>query len=161
MESLRGPYLDLYYFSYVNDISNCSSLLKLILFADDTGLFSSGKDLTELIRIVNQELSVIATWFKSNKLPLNLKKTKCVIFCAKNKKYNKTIDIIIDDKQIEQVSSIIFLGVHIHEHLDWKPHINSVFLKIHWSYKQNQVINFSHSTSVAVLHTRITIYTIL
>ena len=114
----------------MNDISNCSSLLKLILFADDTSLFSSGKDLTELIRIVNQELSVIATWFKSNKLSLNLKKTKCVIFCAKNKKYNKTIDIIIDDKQIEQVSSIIFLGVHIHEHLDWKPHINSVSLKM-------------------------------
>ena len=114
----------------MNDISNCSSLLKFILFADDTSLFSSGKDLTKLIRTVNQELSVIATWFKSNKLSLNLKKTKCVIFCAKNKKYNKTIDIIIDNKQIEQVSSIIFLGVHIHEHLDWKPHINSVSLKM-------------------------------
>ena len=34
------------------------------------------------------------------------------------------------DKLIEQVSSITFLGVHIHEHLDWKPHINSVSLKM-------------------------------
>ena len=125
--SILGPLL---FLIYVNDISNCSSLLKLILFADDTSLFSSGEDLTKLIRIVNQELSVIATWLKSNKLSLNLKKTKCATFCAKNKKYNKTIDIIIDNKQIEQVSSIIFLGVHIHEHLDWRPHINSVSLKM-------------------------------
>ena len=63
--SILGPLL---FLIYVNVISNCSSLLKIILFADDTSLFSSGKDLNKLIQITNQELSVIATWFKSNKL---------------------------------------------------------------------------------------------
>ena len=125
--SILGPLL---FLIYVNDISNCSSLLKIILFADDTSLFSSGKDLNKLIQITNQELSVIATWFKSNKLSLNLKNTKCIIFCARNKYYTKTTDIKIDNKLIEQVSSITFLGVHIHENLDWKPHINSVSLKM-------------------------------
>ena len=65
----------------------------------------SGKNLAQLIHIVNQELSVITTWFKSNKLSLNSQKTKCIIFCARNKHYTKTINVKIDNKLIEQVSS--------------------------------------------------------
>ena len=72
--AILGPLL---FLIYVNDISNCSSLLKIIIFADDTCLSSSGKDLTHMIQVVNQEL--IASWFKSNKLSINLKKTKCII----------------------------------------------------------------------------------
>ena len=86
--SILGPLL---FLIYVNDISNCSSLLKLILFADDASLFSSGKDLTELIQIVNQELSVIATWFKSNKLSLNLKKPNVLFFVPKTRNIIKLL----------------------------------------------------------------------
>ena len=86
--SILGPLL---IFIYVNDISNCCSLLKLILFADDTSLFFSGKDLNELIRIVNQELSVIVTWFKSNKLSLNLKKPNVLFFVPKTRNIIKLL----------------------------------------------------------------------
>jgi hypothetical protein len=37
---------------------------------------------------------------------------------------------LIDNQIIEQVSSLTFLGVHIHEHQDWKPRINIISLKI-------------------------------
>ena len=87
--------------------------------------------------------------FTSNKLSLNLKKTKCIIFCARNKHYIKTTDIKIDDQLIEQVSSITFRGVHIHEHLDWKPHINSVSLKLS---KSIGVINIIKSRSFQPKH---------
>ena len=49
--------------------------LSLILFADDTSAFTSHKDLSTLNNIMNNGLSKLNTWFKSNKLSLNLKKT--------------------------------------------------------------------------------------
>jgi hypothetical protein len=122
-----GPLL---FLIYINDISNCSSLLKIILFADDTSIFYSGKDLDQLPQSVNLELIKLSIWFKANKLSLNLKITKSMIFCSRTKHYTKNIDIMIDNQIIEQVRSLTFLGVHIHEHLDWKPHINIISLKI-------------------------------
>ena len=37
-----------------------------ILFVDDTNLFNSGKDLTVLQDIFNEELKEISTWLKVN-----------------------------------------------------------------------------------------------
>ena len=42
---------------YINDIPNCSNILKFILFADDTNLFYCDKSLTELESVMNVELS--------------------------------------------------------------------------------------------------------
>ena len=38
---------------------NVSSLMKLIVFADDTNFFYSGKDLTEVYKTVSKELGQI------------------------------------------------------------------------------------------------------
>ena len=128
--SILGPLL---FLIYVNDIANCTNILNLILFADDTSLFSSDKDLKSLVEKNNRELSKLSTWFKTNKLSLNVKKTKCIIFCARNKplnQYRNNLNIIIDGQEIEQVASINFLGVQIDEHLDWKVHIDKVSMKM-------------------------------
>ena len=37
---------------YINDMRNVSTLIKPILFADDTNLFYSGKDIDELCSVV-------------------------------------------------------------------------------------------------------------
>ena len=68
--SILGPLL---FLLYVNDITNCSQLLHFILLADDTTLFYSNHSLTSLVTIVNVELQKFSTWFKANKLSLNLK----------------------------------------------------------------------------------------
>ena len=57
------------------------------MFADDTNLFFTHKDIRYLFQIVNQELENINQWFISNKLSLNIyiyiyiyKKNKILIF---------------------------------------------------------------------------------
>ena len=51
--SILGPTL---FLLYINDICNVSSILKCILFADDTNFLCSGDDLFELCEIICLEL---------------------------------------------------------------------------------------------------------
>ena len=55
--SLLGPLL---FLMYINDISRTSNLLKFHLFADDTSIFYSDKDVNQIERVVNKELSLVA-----------------------------------------------------------------------------------------------------
>ena len=48
---------------YTNYMCNVSTLLKHILFADDTNLFYSGKDIKELCSVVSIELDKLCIWF--------------------------------------------------------------------------------------------------
>ena len=65
---------------YINDLSNVSNILDPIMFADDTNLFYSHHNIKELFTTVNKELQKLGDWFTSNKLSLNIKKTKYTFF---------------------------------------------------------------------------------
>ena len=126
--SVLGPLL---FLIYVNDIINCSSIMKFSLFADDTVVLQSHKNIIDLMSIVNNELKMLNDWFKCNKLFLNFKKTKYVMFHSKRKKLPLNINPIkIEDTVIDRTESINFLGVLIHESLDWKYHISNISSKI-------------------------------
>ena len=68
--SILGPLL---FFLYVNDICNVSSIFPFVLFADDTNLFYSHKNISDLIDQVNRELNKLSNWFSANRLSINLK----------------------------------------------------------------------------------------
>ena len=53
---------------------NVSQLLFTPLFADDTNVFTTEKDVRQLIAIMNNELAKIFEWVNVNKLSLNVKK---------------------------------------------------------------------------------------
>ena len=50
------------------------------MFADDTNFFLSNKNTGELLQQMNKELKSVSTWFKANKLSINIDKTKWTIF---------------------------------------------------------------------------------
>ena len=84
----------------MNDISRCSEILSIILFADDTNLFFSHKNLVTLKETMNRELIKIASWLSGNKL----KKTHFTIFKSRGKKSNQNVAITINNQEIEQVN---------------------------------------------------------
>ena len=88
--SVLGPKL---FILYINDICNVSKLFNLILFADDTNLFYSGKNLDHLMGTVVKELDALTRWFSINKLSLNVSKTKYMIFG--NRKNNTRVKVMI------------------------------------------------------------------
>ena len=80
--SVLGP---LIFLIHVNDITNSSQSMFFILSADDTNLFLSDKDISNLYKTMNQELKQVNLWFTANKLSLNVNMTQFMIFKSKNK----------------------------------------------------------------------------
>ena len=119
--SILGPLL---FLIYINDIINSSKILHFILFADDTNLFYSHPNFKFLIETVNCELLKLASWFHSNKLSVNIKKTHCIIFGNKRLPLcHPTVELLLDGIIIERVKCTTFLGVYVDEQLNWKQQI--------------------------------------
>jgi len=78
----------------------------------------------------NLELCKVANWLAVNKLSLNVKKTRFVIFRAKTKKLTNNLSINIGNQNIEQVNSTNLFGLNIDQDLSWKHHIKKVSSKI-------------------------------
>ena len=120
--SILGPLL---FLIYINDITNASPILTYILFADDTNIFYSHKDPHTLIRTLNLELLKISTWFKCNKLSLNIDKTNFIHF--KNvHSHDIDCNLYIDGLPLVEKKSTKFLGVTIDSNLSWIEHINNI-----------------------------------
>ena len=124
--SILGPLL---FWLYINNLPQASILLDPIVFADDTNLFHSGKDIDSLFNAVNNELSNISHWFNSNRLSLNADKTKFTLF-HKVIQWD-SISLVLQTLKIKNsflklVDHIKFLGVLFDENLTWKNHINLI-----------------------------------
>ena len=74
-----GPLL---FLLFINDLPNATDFLTL-LFADDTTFQVSDIDPNKLFNIANSELEKASVWFSANKLTLNVKKTKFMLFSDK------------------------------------------------------------------------------
>ena len=78
--SILGPLL-----LYINYLCLVSQFLKPIMFADDTNLFCSNKEIKPLFLKTSLELGKISEWFRAKKLSLNEDKTRFTLFKMENK----------------------------------------------------------------------------
>ena len=122
-----GPLL---FLIYINDLNNSTKNLSTILFADDTNLFCSGKDINELECNINAELVNVQEWLTLNQLTLNIKKSNYIIFRTAKKQLKKSLTLKLDNKEIQRVDKTKFLGIIIDQHLTWNNHIDYITKKI-------------------------------
>ena len=126
--SVLGPFL---FLLYINDLCNSSKAFDIHLFADDTNLFCTHKNMLNLEHLVNQYIKMSLTGLIANKLSLNIDKTNFVIFHPPQKKVVLKMKIIVNNIEIKQVTSIRYLEIHIyHDDLNWKEHVHYVSVKI-------------------------------
>ena len=115
-----GPLL---FIIYTNDLPNALTFSKCILFADDTTLFYSTKNLHTLYNNIALDLNDRSEWFKANKLSLNVSKTNYITMQNTNEiSINHTLKI--GDETIKQVNTAKFLGIIIDDQLSWNAHID-------------------------------------
>jgi len=96
------------------------------MFADDTNLFITGQNMTQLENTLNEELDKVNEWFRANLLSLNISKTSYIIF---GNKKNVDVHIRFGSTEINRVDQTKFLGVIISSNLKWNKHIEVVHSK--------------------------------
>ena len=114
--SILGPLL---FLLYINDLTTVTTTSLSVLFADDTNIFLSGKNLDSMSMTLNEQLTAIYEWLCCNKLSLNVLKTHYMIFTPRNKKVND-INLYINKVPTGRVYVTKFLGVQIDSQLNWK-----------------------------------------
>jgi hypothetical protein len=143
--STLGPLL---FLCYINDFWTATSMFS-VLFADDTTCLSKDHDLKNLISYVNTEMQKIANWFRSNKMALNVSKTKYIIFRTHRKPIDANdCNIVYNSTEIGQPNnpnlmfpiqriynngpedSFKLLGVYFDEFLSFDKHISHLCSKI-------------------------------
>ena len=78
---------------------------------------------------LNNELSKISDWLSSNKLSLNIKKSKFIVFHTAQKGVSYPV-LKLNNVVIEMASQFNFLYVILNSRLKWDKHIAHISLKI-------------------------------
>ena len=123
--SCLGPLL---FLVFCNDLRLHLELTSCILFADDTTLFHSHKDLKYLKWCILHDIDLLMDWFQANKLTLNLNKSSVMLFSPDGK--DREFDISISDIVIPTVKETKFLGIWIDNKLKWNINLSKIINKI-------------------------------
>ena len=110
---------------------NCTEYFNSILHADDTTLSSTIRIPSSSLININNELAKVYDWLAGNKLSLNIRKTKYVVFHTLNKRIEGVIpDLEINGIPLDKVKDFNFLGLQLNENMSWKPNIDSLSNKL-------------------------------
>ena len=106
--SVLGPLL---FILYVNDMRNALQTIPK-LFADDTCLFLTAKNVVDLEIIGNSELNSLKNWMDTNKLTVNPTKSKLIVVNPKLRAPQIQFFLLYDDTCIGNDKSLKYLGLN-------------------------------------------------
>jgi len=111
----------------INDFpSNKTTNISTSLFADDSAIWTSGRNTEHLVKILKPRVEEIVVWCNQWGFKLNENKTTAVIFSNSRKARNKTVNLDINGKTIATAPTAKFLGLTFDQQLTWKPHISNI-----------------------------------
>lgn len=104
--SVLGPVL---FLLYINDIVSIIDESSVYLYADDTVLFDTACDPTTVFMNLQCKLNAVVDWCTMNKLTLNIKKTKALLFFPKPNNY-QIPSFVVHAQTLEYVDKYKYLG---------------------------------------------------
>ena len=124
--STLGPIL---FLIYINDFPKVTSILKTILFADDSNFSFSHNNYENMVAIINGELKHIQQWTVANRLTINVEKTKMMLFTNRSISNNPP-PVVLGECEISKSDCVTYLGVKVDSNLTFSTHIGHVTGKI-------------------------------
>ena len=113
--SILGPLL---FLLYINDMEAAGSC-QLILYADDSALLVSGKDVNKIEEQLGNELSSLNGWLVDNRLSINLGKTESILFSTKKRLgISSEMNVTCGETMVASTKSVRYLGVDLDQSLD-------------------------------------------
>jgi hypothetical protein len=125
--SILGPLL---FIIYVNDLPCViNHFARPVIYADDTSVLVTAKNLKYLQIKVNSTLYHISDWFSSNGLILNMEKTNIIKFYS-NHFQNNIQQSAFKVNTIKEVINIKLLGLELDNNINWKHHVAKILPKL-------------------------------
>jgi len=112
----------------INDFPE-SLNIENMLFADDSAVFKSGKNLKFIVEQMQKHLTKIQQWCDEWGFKLSASKSVAVVFSFKKVPIDITNVLKIGTKSIKVEKSVKFLGIIFDNRLTWKPHIEYLINK--------------------------------
>ena len=122
--SCLGP---LTFIIFTNDLCKQLQSCSSSLFADETTLYMTHRNLRYLRWCLEEDMKRLINWFKANKLTLNLDKTVCLLFQKNGQR--QEIEIDLDSIKIKNSRLVKFLGMWLDEYITWNTHIQKLLLR--------------------------------
>lgn len=97
-------------------------------YADDLALLSSGKTYEEAERAMQISLKQVENWADKGKLKVSAEKTHMMLF--RSQKRSRKVNLILNDKKLQEVNEIRLLGYYIDKYLTGVPHIKRQCAKV-------------------------------
>ena len=115
--SILGPTL---FNIHVNDICKVCRNTNVFLYADDTELHATSSEINIAERLVNEDLTNIANWWRQNGLISNHKKCEVMLIGSRHTTTtSRDLEIFLDGNLLKQTNSVKYLGVNIDHNLSW------------------------------------------
>ena len=99
------------------------------MFADDTTILVRGSSVSSLSTQLNEVARTVSTWADSNRMSLNITKTKSLLITTLQKRCTLTsseLNVQIDGRSIEQVDYAKMLAVMIDSDMSWEHPIDTI-----------------------------------
>jgi len=140
--SILGPLL---FLIYVNVMSALVQN-KLLLYADDSAIYVSGKNIPTVEKALSEDLMSVSHWLVDNKLSLHLGKTEFIVFGSMQKlRSQSSLNVTCNSTPISSSSLVKYIGVHIDQHLSFTTMAESVIQKANARLKFCIARRLSHS----------------
>ena len=112
---------------YINDIINTVPQSTVYTYADDTTLVITAPTLEGLAKLAQSELTTLITYFHTNNLVPNAKKTVYTTFRPKN----DPIALLINGISIKRAPQARLLGIRVQDNLKFDATVNAIVRKLH------------------------------
>ena len=125
--SILGPML---FVCYMNDLPSYIDGASTYLYADDTAVMVSDKNVQVIELKLNQVIETIHRWFCANRLKVNIGKTKSMLFRSPYRPRDENLLLFFGQEPVEHVSTFKYLGVYLDPSLSFRDHIEYVVKKV-------------------------------